>query len=208
MLVAAALAASPQVKLTVDAADRGPRIGDLHYGIFYEEINNAGDGGIYAELIRNRSFEDGSLDYWSRKGDCTMAKQTDGLMNAAQGAALRLNLKNAGDGICNTGYWGINCVEGDAYTLSFWIAAPDGWSGSATAVLADAQGNIGASAVIEAVKATDKWQKVTATMTATKTIADARFELTFDKAGTVLLDMVSLEFVGLFPPSYKILPNG
>ncbi len=203
MLVAAALAASPQVKLTVDAADRGPRIGDLHYGIFYEEINNAGDGGIYAELIRNRSFEDGSLDYWSRKGDCSMAKLTDGLMNPAQGAALRLDLKGAGAGICNTGYWGINCVEGDTYTLSFWIAAPDGWNGQATAVLADAQGNIGASAVVEAIKATDKWQKVTASMTATKTIADARFELTFGKAGTVHLDMVSL-----FPPTYKNRLNG
>lgn len=203
MLVAAALAASPQVKLTVDAADRGPRIGDLHYGIFYEEINNAGDGGIYAELIRNRSFEDGSLDYWSRKGDCSMAKLTDGLMNPAQGAALRLDLKSAGAGICNTGYWGINCVEGDTYTLSFWIAAPGGWNGQATAALADAQGNIGASAVVEAIKATDKWQKVTASMTATKTIADAHFELTFGKAGTVHLDMVSL-----FPPTYKNRPNG
>ena len=204
VLAAAALAASPQVKLTIDAADRGPRIGDLHYGIFYEEINNAGDGGIYAELIRNRSFEDGSLEYWSRKGDCTMAKLTDGLMNSAQGAALRLDLKSAGAGIYNTGYWGINCVEGDTYTLSFWIAAPDGgWNGQATAVPADSQGNIGASAVIEAIKATDKWQKVMATMTATKTIADARFELTFGKAGTVYLDMVSL-----FPPTYKNRPNG
>ena len=204
VLAAAALAASPQVKLTIDAADRGPRIGDLHYGIFYEEINNAGDGGIYAELIRNRSFEDGSLEYWSRKGECTFSKLTSGLMNQAQGAALRLNLTAPGQGISNTGYWGINCVEGDTYTLSFWIAAPDGgWNGQATAVLADAQGNIGASAVIEAIKATDKWQKVTATMTATKTIADARFELTFGKAGTVYLDMVSL-----FPPTYKNRPNG
>ncbi len=123
LLAAASVAASAQVKLAIDAADRGPRIGDLHYGIFYEEINNAGDGGIYAELIRNRSFEDGSLDYWSRKGDCTMVKQTDGLMNAAQGAALRLNLKNAGDGICNTGYWGINCVEGETGLVNVYTVA-------------------------------------------------------------------------------------
>ena len=62
MLAAAALCAaapvSAQSVLTVDASQKGAAIGPLHYGIFFEEINHAGDGGIYAELIRNRSFED------------------------------------------------------------------------------------------------------------------------------------------------------
>lgn len=47
-----------QVTLNIDAGQRGASIGERHYGIFFEEINHAGDGGLYAELIHNRSFED------------------------------------------------------------------------------------------------------------------------------------------------------
>ena len=52
-------AATAQVTIDIDAYQRGPRISPTHYGIFFEDINHAADGGIYAELIRNRSFEDG-----------------------------------------------------------------------------------------------------------------------------------------------------
>ena len=48
-----------QINVNIDAQQRGPEISPTHYGIFYEDINHAADGGIYAELIRNRSFEDG-----------------------------------------------------------------------------------------------------------------------------------------------------
>ena len=54
-----AIVASAQITVDVDALERGPKISNTHYGIFFEDINHAADGGIYAELIRNRSFEDG-----------------------------------------------------------------------------------------------------------------------------------------------------
>ena len=43
-----------QPSLTFSTEKRGPVMSDLHYGLFYEEINHGGDGGLYAELIRNR----------------------------------------------------------------------------------------------------------------------------------------------------------
>ncbi len=53
-------------KLTVHVDRPGPRISPTLYGIFFEEINLAGDGGLYAELLRNRSFEDADKpDHWS-----------------------------------------------------------------------------------------------------------------------------------------------
>ena len=58
-LMATALLAEAQVNINIDALQRGPEISPTHYGIFYEDINHAADGGIYAELIRNRSFQDG-----------------------------------------------------------------------------------------------------------------------------------------------------
>src|SRR5688572_25864759 len=47
--------------VTVDLAAPGAPIPSTLYGIFYEEINHAGDGGLYAELVRNRGFEDANL---------------------------------------------------------------------------------------------------------------------------------------------------
>ena len=46
--------AGAQVYINVDVNQRGPKISPTHYGIFFEDINHAADGGIYAELIRNR----------------------------------------------------------------------------------------------------------------------------------------------------------
>ena len=56
-----AAAVQAQVTIGIDAQQRGPKVSPMLYGIFYEDINHAADGGIYAELIRNRSFEDGPL---------------------------------------------------------------------------------------------------------------------------------------------------
>lgn len=60
-LLAVTHAMNAQVVINIDAAQRGPMVSPTHYGIFYEDINHAADGGLYAELIRNRSFEDDAM---------------------------------------------------------------------------------------------------------------------------------------------------
>lgn len=63
-LTSTALAAS--ASLSVRADRPGAKISPMLYGIFFEEINCAGDGGLYAELVRNRSFEDADKpEHWS-----------------------------------------------------------------------------------------------------------------------------------------------
>lgn len=51
----------PEATIRIDLARRGADIPASMYGIFFEEINHAGDGGLYAELIQNRGFEDSSV---------------------------------------------------------------------------------------------------------------------------------------------------
>jgi hypothetical protein len=59
-----------QVNIAVDVAQRGIEISPTLYGIFYEDINFASDGGLYAELIRNRSFEYDAEkpEHWQAQG--------------------------------------------------------------------------------------------------------------------------------------------
>lgn len=210
LLAATLLTSQAQVTLNIDAASRGPRIGDLHYGIFYEEINNAGDGGIYAELLRNRSFEydlvtSGNDRDWAAKGQATLTRVNKNMLNDAQNWALQVKTSGADAGIANYGYWGIACTAGDVYTLSFYIKSDAGWKGTATASLVslDTPATTGATATTATIDANGHWQRVDLTMTATASIDNCRFELTFSNAGTFELDMVSL-----FPPTFKDRPNG
>lgn len=45
-------------RIDVDMAKKGAEVPSSMYGVFFEEINHAGDGGLYAELVQNRSFEE------------------------------------------------------------------------------------------------------------------------------------------------------
>lgn len=199
---AIAPAVSAQVDIAIDAANRGPVIGNLHYGIFYEEINHAGDGGLYAELIRNRSFEDNasSPEYWSKVGTAELKLVSAGLLGEAQSKALEVKIAKAGDGVANEGYWGINAVANRRYDLSLWVKGS--WSGTLTATLTAPDGTALGSVDIP-VTATGEWQKVTGALTATAANPKASLRLTASQPGTITLDVVSL-----FPPTYKNRPNG
>ena len=61
-LLASTMAANAQVTINVDASNPGIKVSPNLYGIFFEDINHAADGGLYAELISNRSFEDSEKD--------------------------------------------------------------------------------------------------------------------------------------------------
>jgi len=207
-----------QVVISIDSKDRGPKISDTHYGIFYEDINHAADGGIYAELIRNRSFEDGrrfgapaDMQFWhaeSPNGGTIQAKlikpgQSVKLLNDVQENAMELNInaKNNPVYLFNDGFWGINAVQGRTYKLSFW--AKGKFNGTIKAMICDKDvETIYAQTVINVTIGTE-WKKYTATMKADKNNPKALFALAFQGEGVLDLDVVSL-----FPPTFKNRENG
>ncbi len=203
MLAVCASLAVAQITLTLSPDERGHKISDTHYGIFFEEINHAGDGGLYAELIRNRSFEDNnSCEYWNATGDATITRATDGLLNGAQNGHALVTMAQKGDNIVNSGFWGMNIVQGTVYKLNFFIKATDG--ATLTAVLQDAGGNgIGETAVT--VNSSSEWQKISAEITATGSAERGRFALV--NAGNGKCSF-ALDVVSLFPPTYKGRENG
>ena len=228
MLLMAGLAAfaatlQAQVTIDIDAQQRGPKVSPMLYGIFYEDINHAADGGIYAELIRNRSFEDGprfgapaDMQGWSTYAAAPSqltarliqpSKKTP-LLNSVQHNALELDVKaSAAMPVClvNEGYWGINAVQGRSYRLSFWAKAPK-YKGTVKATLCSQDGSqLYAETVISGFPAAKAkgWTKYEATFTANGNDPQAQFALVFDGIGQVQIDVVSL-----FPPTFKNRANG
>ena len=193
-----------QTSFEFSTAHRGPVIGPLHYGIFYEEINHAGDGGIYAELIRNGSMEENNSkpDYWQTIGNASLSISSQNLINGAQKNAMQLNMSQAGDGTRNTGYWGINIVEGQTYKASFWIRTNADWEGDVTLTLESESGEDLGQAVV-AVSDAGTWKKYTTEIIATGNSQQGLFAIRGNQAGTIYLDCVSL-----FPPTFKGRENG
>ena len=217
--MATALTASAQVTIDIDASQRGPKISPTHYGIFFEDINHAADGGLYAELIRNRSFEDGprygapaDMQGWKPYGyngstiDARLVQpsKTVKLLNSAQQNALELTINATPANAVrleNEGFWGINAVQGRTYRLSLWLKG--NYKGTIKARLFNSK-NLYAETTVtaEAIKLKE-WTKYSAVLTASGNDPKARFALVFDGVGTVQLDVVSL-----FPPTFKNRENG
>lgn len=207
------------VKVRVDVAQKGVEISPTLYGIFYEDINFASDGGLYAELIRNRSFEYDAEkpEHWKAEG-ANISLTTEGMLNEKQGHALRMETITAGGGVSNEGYWGINAVAGTRYKLSFWVAPLQLPRGGETLVasLKSKDGTVlgqtsftlqasskGRKTVPNRGREEGLWRKIEGTIIAEASDPQAVFHLQMEKPGTVLLDVVSL-----FPPTFKGRENG
>ena len=201
------MSAWAQVNISVDVAQKGIEISPTLYGIFYEDINFASDGGLYAELIRNRSFEynQEKPEHWMAVGS-KISLVTEGLLNEKQGHALKVETNaTTGGGIGNPGYWGINAVAGTQYKLSFWVAPvqlPKGGELSMRASLRSNDGTLLGKTVFKQ-KLKKGWQKIEGTIVPEASDPQANFHMWFEGKCTVLLDMVSL-----FPPTFKGRENG
>lgn len=206
----AAMVANSQVIIDIDGGNRGKVISPMLYGIFFEDINHAADGGLYAELISNRSFEDSAdgIPTWGTRADngaqIDARLVTKGLINDVQHQALEVQVKGSAQAnayLLNEGFWGINAVQGRNYKLSFW--AKGKYKGSLRAMLTSADGKtVYAETPVEA-KVSGKWTKFTAEMKSNGNDEKAQFALAFDGTGTLTIDVVSL-----FPPTFMNRDNG
>jgi alpha-N-arabinofuranosidase len=205
-------AAAPTI--TIDASTPAGKVSPLLYGLMTEEINHAYDGGLYAELIRNRAFlDDGAAPaHWSAvKGDgaaATLALDPGQPLNAAIPTSLRLDVTQASAGhqagVANGGYWGIPVRPNTRYRASFFAKAAPGVTGPLTvAIESEDRGTTYATGRVSGL--TQAWKQYDVTLTTARLAptAKARFVLTVDRPGTIWLSLVSL-----FPPTYKNQANG
>ncbi|CDM33242.1 hypothetical protein DTO013E5_5591 [Penicillium roqueforti] len=206
------LLASYGAAVTISVAKSGGNAtSGLQYGAMEEEINHCGEGGLYAELIRNRAFQGSpkfpsSLDAWSGVGDSSLSLKnlTDPLSTALP---TSINVKGTGTaGLTNAGFWGID-VRPQKYTGSFYVKGS--YSGSFTASLLSSSGEVLAITKIASKSVADDWVQHDFVFTPKAKASDTKntFSLTFDGSSA---SNGSLDFnlISLFPPTWNDRPNG
>lgn len=185
-------------------------ISDMLMGVFFEDINYAADGGLYAELVQNRDFEYnaeenkgrtkgwGPTYAWSASEGAELTIATADPIHANNSHYGVVKASKAGATLANSGWDGIVLKEGDKYDVSLFVR---GGSGSVKVRLADDKGVV-AETTVKA--GGTKWAKRKAVVTAKRSSDNARLELVTTVAGEYHFDMVSL-----FPQkTFKNRKNG
>ncbi len=211
---ACAAFASPTRTLTVDLAAPAKPISPALFGAFFEDLNYAADGGLYAELIQNRSFEYnateqaswGPTSFWevvkTGEGDGHLSVANSRPVHANNPHYVVLNVTKPGDGVglANRGFDQIPLEAGKPYEASFWayqafmgIKWGPGDQSQPMPITVRLEGDDGS--VLAEAKFTISgraWTKHSATLTPSRSAKAARFVLLAHEQGGVALDMISL----------------
>src|ERR1041384_2223471 len=133
LVFGARLLAQQPVTITVRVDQPGVKIDPIFYGLMTEEINFSYDGGLYAELIRNRTFRDNPQTpvNWSvakySGGDGTIALEDNPVPGTALTKALKLDASSITSGqrvgVASEGFWGIPVKPDTTYRASFYAKA-------------------------------------------------------------------------------------
>lgn len=194
-----AIAAPATISVQVDKP--GHPVPPLLWGIFFEDINLAADGGLYPELVRNRSFEGSDeLRYWKFTPLADVeAAQSPSIdesrpLNAFNRRSLHVRPGAAGCELENAGYWGMNFVAGEEYTFLIAARADSDFKSALSVQLCDAAG-----AVIASGELSDfgkDWKQHSLTLTPAKSDPRGKLRLIVSGdasgKGSLFLDMISL----------------
>jgi len=185
--------------IAVDAAHPGAAISPTMFGIFFEDINFGADGGLYPELVKNRSFEfQEPLTGWheilrtSSKGIDNprgeLAIRTKDPLNPSNPHYLKVRVYEPGYGFWNTGFRGIGVEDGAEYRFSAYVRS--GGPKSIRATLTDGSGREIGSGKLEGFDG--QWKRYETVIKTNATVQHAQLNLFFDETGQMDLDMVSL----------------
>lgn len=195
--------------LTLKADKPGAPIQPTMYGLFFEDINFGADGGLYAEKIKNRSFEfPQHLMGWKTFGGVELRNDGPFDRNPHYVRLTSAGHNHKHTGLENEGFVGIGVEKGEKYRFSVWTRVPQGGEGRLKVVLAD-RNTHGRSQDLASAKikvTTTDWQKYTVELTPDQTCAHAVLRVFLRHPDTTAVD---LEHLSLFPvDTWKGHENG
>lgn len=184
----------------------GAKVQPTMYGIFFEDINYAADGGLYGELVKNRSFEfPDALMGWKAFGKFEV--KNDGLFERCPHYVVLgySGHNDAATGLQNEGYFGIGIEKAEDYRFSVWAKAV---SGDATVEVSLVDENTMDEhqefATAKLKVSGNEWKKYELVLKPTKTVQKANLRLLLKGKNSV-----ALEHVSLFPKhTFKDRDNG
>jgi alpha-L-arabinofuranosidase len=200
----------------VDVSRLGAAIAPICRGQQIEEFNYQFQGGLYAQLINNPSFEElnNPIMNWilikSGSSEGNLTSQTSGetgMLNSKQEHCIKLNVTSVASGsvgLANGGYWGIKLENKTKYKISFWAKRGSDFRGTLKAKLESDGGIVYAQS--EDFKPTTNWQHFSCNLV-TSGISNVtgknRFAIYASTTGDLYIDVVTV-----MPPAWKNRPNG
>ena len=200
LLFTGVLANAQKTTLDVNIAKTITKIQPTMYGVFFEDINFAADGGLYAEMIKNRSFEfENPLMGWDQPNSDRHSLNTQSgiartikvMENKTNPNFLRVIVNETkGYQLINEGFRGMGIKKDARYNLSLKAANHDEAIKKIIIQFIDKDNKVLGETSI--VPSSNDWKSYNASFTATQTEAKAKLKITFEGAGTIDLDMISL----------------
>ncbi|GAU50947.1 hypothetical protein TSUD_140300 [Trifolium subterraneum] len=195
-------------KLIVNASSSsGKQIPDTFMGVFFEEINHAGAGGLWAELVSNIGFEAGgendasNIHPWTIIGD-----KSSILVSIDRNSCFNLN-KNAlkmeilcnnysclpdGVGISNPGFWGMNIEKGRKYKVIFYVRSEEKIVLKVSFVGSDDRVKLASTDIILGIDGkSSTWKRIEHVFEANATNHNSSLQITTTRKGVLWLDQIS-----------------
>jgi alpha-L-arabinofuranosidase len=199
--------------LTIHADQPTTKVSPMLYGLMTEEINFSYDGGLYAELIRDRTVGPGRrpLFHWTQvaRGNSVVDISVDDHTGPSDALprSMKVTVTSASEsspaGVQNDGFWGIAVRPKTTYTGSFYSKADSEGVPVTVSLVNDETGTAAATTTVTGL--TTEWKQYSFTLKTAQvpSTANNHFQLTVSRPATVWFGLISL-----FPPTYHERPNG
>ena len=188
--------------MTINVAKPGIHVSPNLWGIFFEEINYAGQGGLYAQLVKNGTFK--WIDTQNHPAGWTLATKGGGqaslwvdsnhALNKINPLAARVTVYYTTPvgavKLVNSGYWGMNFKKGESYKLSFYARKSAGMGDRVTAELLGADGTVFARKVISGISG--KWTNFHAVLKSDGSDPQGKLAFVPTGHGSLYLNIVNL----------------
>lgn len=180
---------------TIKANEIKGEVAPTMWGLFFEDINQGADGGLYAELVKNRSFEFdvagmGWKELKDKDAEGTALYQNRGNANPANRRYVQLKSSSGRYGLSNEGFKGMGIKKGMQYDFSVLARQHEGSNVSLVVELVDEKNTVIGTATVKPT--TEDWAKYTASFTANATVPKATLNVLLAGKGGLDLDMISL----------------